>query len=359
MTDITTKTQDEINQDLIDNMPNYQATTGFPIGDFFVAIAMVLKNLWDLVVSLFNMLNIDNLTGDDLTRKCKQDRNIIRKAATGSSGNLHVTGDFSLAVGDQFSTEGGLIFKVTAATVDTNGAASVPVQCTTTGASSNVPTNSITKMPITLQGVTSVTNTEAFTNGYDEESDDDLRQRYKDDVAMPITSGNQYHYKKWAKEIIGVGDARVIPLWNGANTVKAVIINSNAQAANADLIKSVQDYIDPDITGTGAGQAPIGAYCTVVSATGLNINITAKIKYKNGYDKATTNSAIDASFVIYLKSIAFKQNYVSYAKIGDLILSADGVEDYSDLKVNSGITNIVLTDEQVAIKGTTTYTEVS
>lgn len=354
---ITTQTQSQITQDLVNNMPSgYQTTTGFPIGDFFVAIAEVLKPLWDMIVAVFNMFNIDNLTGDDLTKKCAQDRNIIRKPATYSTGNLTVNGDFSLSVGDQFSTEGGIVFAVTSAVSDTNGTANVPVACVNSGIIGNVASNTITKMPVTLTGVTSVTNANAFNNGYDEESNEDLRQRYKDDVSMPITSGNVYHYKKWASECIGVGNARVIPLWNGNNTVKVVIINSNAQSASSDLIASVQNYIDPGVSGTGQGQAPIGAYCTVVSAITLDINITANIKYTNISNKTIVDAAINSSIVEHLKVIAFKQNYVSYAKIGELILNTDGVDDYNTLLVNTTTANVSTTNEQVAVKGTATFT---
>lgn len=357
--EIITKTQDEINQDLIDNMPNYQTTTGFPIGDFFTAIAIVLKALWDAVVEAFGYLIIDNLPMDLLIKKAKQDRNIDWKQKQGSSGNVTVIGDFSLAVGDQFSTEGGLNFEVTAATSDTNGSAIVPVQCTTAGANTNVPANTIIKMPVTLQGVTGVTNTEAFTNGYDDETKESLLQRYKDDVAMPITSGNQYYYRKYGLEITGVGDIRVIPCWAGANTVKLILINSNSRKADNDLITAVENYIDPAPKGTGAGKAPIGAYCTVISATELAIGITANIVYSSGMIKADIDTVINANITSYLKSIAFKQNYVSYAKIGDLILNTDGVEDYNTLLVNSGTTNVSISDDKVAVLGTTNFTKVS
>lgn len=359
MSDLTIKTEDEINQDLKDNMPNYQATTGFPIGDFFVAIAMVLETLWNKLLYVFGLLDITNYTGDDLARKCKQDRNIIKKLAQPSSGYVTINGDFALLVGDKFNTEGGLIFQVTTATEDVNGTASVPVECTTKGTITNVAANTITKMPITLQGVTSVTNPDAFINGYDDESDASLLQRYQDDVAMPITSGNQYHYRKWALEITGVGNVRIIPCWAGANTVKAILIDSNSQPASNDLISKVDTYIDPAPKGTGAGQAPCGAYLTTVSATALNIIITANIVYLAGMVKADVDSAIAANITNYLKSIAFNQSYVSYAKIGDLILNTEGVEDYNSLKVNNGTANVAILDTQVAILGTTTFTKVS
>jgi len=50
---------------------------------------------------------------------------------------------------------------------DVDGSALVPVICTTTGANTNIPSNTITQMPVTIQGGTSVTNIDAFTTGYD------------------------------------------------------------------------------------------------------------------------------------------------------------------------------------------------
>ena len=54
----------------------------------------------------------------------------------------------------------------------------------------------------------------------------------------------------------------------------------------------------------------------------------------------------------YLAGMAFEKSYVSYAKIGSLILSLDGVEDYSSLKVNGGTTNIPLSNGVIPIIGT-------
>ncbi|MGN0162335.1 MAG: hypothetical protein ACI4EA_01965 [Candidatus Ornithomonoglobus sp.] len=43
--------------------------------------------------------------------------------------------------------------------------------------------------------------------------------------------------------------------------------------------------------------------------------------------------------------------YVSYAKIGGIILSIRGVEDYSELFVNEGTTNIQLDDGVIPVLG--------
>jgi len=175
---------------------------------------------------------------------------------------------------------------------------------------------------------------------------------------MPITSGNIYHYKKWALEVTGVGNARVVSLWNGDNTVKVIIIDANSQPANSTLINAVQTHIDPSGNGRGQGQAPCGAYCTVVSATALNLAITANVVYLAGMTKADVDLAINTNIINYLKSIAFNQTYVSYAKIGDLILNTTGVTDYNNLLVNSSNANVAISDSQVAILTSETYTAV-
>lgn len=54
----------------------------------------------------------------------------------------------------------------------------------------------------------------------------------------------------------------------------------------------------------------------------------------------------------YFKSIAFELNYVSYARIGTILLSADGVLDYSNLKLNGASVNIALNDEEIPVLGT-------
>ena len=68
----------------------------------------------------------------------------------------------------------------------------------------------------------------------------------------------------------------------------------------------------------------------------------------SGYTSAGITEYIEA----YLKSIAFKQNYVSTGRIGNAILDAPGVIDYADLMVNGGTANITVPEKSVAVLGT-------
>ena len=96
--------------------------------------------------------------------------------------------DISLPVGSQFYTRQSLpssgsplYFSSTQATVIPAGSyvVDVPVECTVVGTVGNVPPESVVYLGDIL-GATSVTNLQAFTGGVDVETDDELRQRFKD-----------------------------------------------------------------------------------------------------------------------------------------------------------------------------------
>ena len=138
-------------------------------------------------------------------------------------------------------------------------------------------------------------------------------------------------------------------LWNGHTTVKVIIIDSDRQPADESLVEKVQQYIDPNITGEGRGQAPVGAFCTVVSATSKDITISVKAVFSKNYDKEQLKKKVTENIKTYLKEIAFKKDILSYAIIGSKILDIDGVIDYSDLKINNQTSNIECEQEEVFI----------
>lgn len=359
------KTSEELTAEMLAEVPDkYQKTVGFYIWDLLRAISITLIELWDSLLYIGGLDDLTNFSYDDLVRFVKQRRGIIAKEESYAIGYLQlVTGDGgTIKTGDIFETPDGLQFEAVD-TVEVAEGELFKIQCLTAGPDGNVPANSVNIIPKTIQGVVKVTNPEPMSGGYEKESKESIIQRYEEDLQNPITSGNIYHYKKWAKEVAGVGEADVKPLWDGDNTVKVIIVDANMETADSTLVKKVQDYIDPYTLedgvkkgwGCGNGQAPIGAYCTVVSATGLNLAISYKAKLKTGATEELVEKSVTESILKYLHSIAFDDNetYVSYAQIGSRILSSDGISDYKDLLVNGGTDNIPIlnskTDREVAV----------
>lgn len=274
---------------------------------------------------------------------------VIRLIATYAAGTVTVIGTIGTVIpaGTIFITNGGVQFATSAdATIPSGGSVNISVTAVNAGAAGNVPAGTITTAQVAIVGVTGITNAAPTTGGTDTESDTALLARLLIKVQLPATSGNANDYKIWATSVAGVGDAKVFPLWNGNGTVKVCIIDSNKQPATSDVVTNVANYIET--------VRPVGATVTVESATGLNIDVAATLTLGTGYDSIAVTAAITSGITSYLASIAFQQNYVSYAKIGDIILQTDGVLDYTGLTVNSGTSNIPVTDEQVAITGTIT-----
>lgn len=327
----------------------YDRTKGGFFYDFFATLAIEINKLVESQNNILKNYFVDTAEGEYLTRKCAE-RGINRKLATASIGYVTVKGVEGAEIVQGEVVASDLInFKfMESKTIPVGGSINVAVECETNGVVGNVPSGSITSFPKTLSGLQSVTNPEAFNNGYDEETDEALRERYYTFVQTPSTSGNKHEYKNWALSVVGTGGAKVIPRWNGRNTVKVIIISANATGADEELIKKVADYIE-DVR-------PIGADVTVVSATEKQINVSLSIAVDvDNYNAEDVKNEVKKNVEAYIKSLAFNRNYVSYAKVGAVILDTDGVIDYSNLTINDGDENITIADDEIAVYGGVTF----
>lgn len=345
------KSADEIQKELLENISDsYEKRKGYFLWDILKAIAIGMKSLLNLLYESNKRLNVENLHEKELEDFIYQRTGIERKKATFAKGILTVKGNGMVMKGDLFETS-GLIRYEAIETIKIIESGKVKIQAVNAGSSGNIIAGMVTKIPITIQGISSCVNEEAIKEGYEEESDEDLLNRYYEKLRKPITSGNIYHYLQWAKEVAGVGAAKVIPLWKGNNTVRILIINQKRQPASLELVKTVQDYIDPGSRGTGEGTAPIGAFCTVDSAVKKEVIVSVKIFLKNDYTVEIIKENIERSLVEYFAEIAFEQNYASFAKIGSIILDCEGVLDYENLKLNGLAQNMTCEDIEVMVLG--------
>jgi uncharacterized phage protein gp47/JayE len=275
---------------------------------------------------------------------------VDRKQGEKATMTIRFTGTngVNIPIGTTVSTNDGLNYVTTEAKAIAAGIADIKAEAANIGSIYNVPANTIVKLPQAISGVSAVTNQSAVVNGVDVEGDDALRERLYAKTRIPVTSGNPNHYKIWALEVSGIGDAKVYPVWNGAQTVKVVVISSDKKDVNAPKVTEVYDYIE--------SVRPIGAILTVISATPKVIDVSVTVTRNTNYSQATVDANIKASITAYLKTIAFKQSFVSQALLGNAILDSVGVTDYSNLQLNGTTSNVLVGDEEVAILGTVTFT---
>ncbi|UKS24311.1 baseplate J/gp47 family protein [Paenibacillus sp. HWE-109] len=208
-----------------------------------------------------------------------------------------------------------------------------------------------------LDGLVSASLTDVLIPGDDKESDDEYRVRFMQKVRLPSTSGNKADYKKWALEVDGVGAVQVIPFWNGGGTVKVVIIDTDMKPASTQLVQNVQGYISP-AAGYGEGMAPVGASVTVAAAASVLVQVSAKVIRNGTRTIAQIKGDFEKVCEDYLASLAFGQDpSVKYAKVGALMLSIPGVQDYTTFQLNGTTGNIAVTEGSVAVRGTVTLSE--
>ena len=338
---------------MLDNIDSsYDKSKGQFVYDILSAAAKEFESAYADNEKEILRKHIDSSSGKYLEEIVKQYANITRKSATYASGIVKITAD----VGAKFKT-GDLVSigSVNYAadkeyTADESGIIKAKVICTTLGSAGNTKENTIIYFPKTISGLKTVTNEEEFSNGYDEETDEELKKRYYEKIGDPETSGNVAQYKAWAKSVTGVGDAKVIECWNGAGTIKIVLIDSNREPSSEELNKAVKDYIE------SVRPACSGAL-TVESSTSVTIDINVKLQVNTtNYTLEQIHEDIEKNLDKYLKDVSFKEeSSIAYFAIADKIFNSKGVKNIVSLTINGSKDDISIADTQIAKLGSVIY----
>lgn len=289
--------------------------------------------------NFIDLVMVDTAVGAYLDRKAAE-FGITRKFATASIREVITTAPIDTDTRWELN---GLVYRITSIHTDTSYSAT----CETKGTIGNADTGVLTSLD-NISGVTAnIAGVEIY--GTEEESDDALRQRVYDIASKPSASGNATDYKTWATSVVGVGDARVFPTWNGAGTVKVLIVDNNKDI-NPSLENDVAEYIE--------ASRPIGANVTVDSPDAKEISVTANVTLFEGATLEEVQQSFNVNLKAYLRSLVFKTYSVSYAKIGAILLDTEGVSDYTGLMVNDGTASISIGTFEAPAIGTITLSEV-
>lgn len=335
-------TYEELLERMLEGVPSsFNKREGSFIYDSQSPVAIELQNLYLHADYVRKMTFVGTAEGSYLDELVNDLRGLKRIEAT----KAIVTGEFNVDVpiGSRFSGS-SLNYSVTEKVSD----GVFLLECETEGTDGNVYIGTL--IPIEyIEGLQTAEITEVSIPASDQETDEELRQRFFDSITGDARDGNTRQYEAWIAESPKVGRGKVIPLWNGANTVKVTILNADNGVASDTLVDEFQEYLDPNSEGLGNGVAPIGSMVTVTTATERVINITVDVYLESGYE---TYDDIEENINTLFENLAYTSTVVNFYEVASAISSSNSVSRITNLKVNSATEDIILGTEEIPVLGT-------
>ena len=302
----------------------------------------------DEVVNRNNIVSAYENGYDEEVVKYAEEEGVDRKQANSATGKQTFFGtpNTIIPVGTKFGDEanGRMYETLLNGKIDITGKCTILSISCDKGYKYNANIGTLNYLPIAISGVTGTTNEEKFTGGTDEETIDDLYNRYLLKVRTPATSGNKFNYEQWALEVDGVGYAKCVPAEEigKGGVVRVIIANGNKKAADEDLIKAVYKHIDsvrPILSGT----------LQVVTVTEIPIDITGNIELDTSVTLMDVQATFKGLVQEYFDDQVYKNKKISIAKIQAMLIDIDGVLDCSDIKINGNASNVNIAEEEIAV----------
>lgn len=322
----------------------------------------VAKFYGDLAL-LHEMMMPDTAIGEFLTEYAAQD-NVYRTAATSSCWFAQFEG-VTPETGTEFMCDDTYL-----TLADVDGVLCLVANEPGEGSNALLPGSDL--IPVdNIDDLESATLGELMVPGMPEESDESLLARWQSSKINPEANSNVPQLKLLCEQHDSIGRAKILPLWGGENTVKAVLLSKTGQNIPDEVVAEVQKYIDPiengyDVIidgnvytfgdGLGEGAINIGLHFLAASATPVYLTITASVDLKDGYTREQVVNAARGQITAYLAKIALEapdKNFttVRISNIGSIITALPGVldYDYDSLTINGSGGNIEIDQESVAI----------
>lgn len=344
----------EILQKLKTTAPSFSLELGTPERKIVDAVAEAISEAYVDQYLVGSLMDIESKAGLELEQwvgifgfgrlQGRKATGTVRVELNNSSPQ-----DITIQSGSPFYTRQALpssgnpmFFQATQAIIIPAGSfvADVPVECTVVGTAGNVPPDSIVYIGDIL-GATSVTNLNAFTGGVDIETDDELRQRFKD-TFMRNVSGTEDFYLGLCYQHQKVSKAVCF----GAIRKYATQV---AATANIDL----DDYLDQDVKYAWPGEGHVFVFKDLGQETETFYQNGTDFTWLSGTAPALTRVTSGAIPLGEIVDLEFE--YTSRSSRND---PPSGITNKIDLYVNGSdpyvITERTLIDNAVQISNTAT-----
>ena len=310
--------------------------------------------------------------------------------------------NMEVPVGTRFSCE-DLNFVVTGRTGEygTEDTVSHKVACETAGSLANHYAGRLIPVEY-IDGLARAELVELLVPGEDEEETEAFRQRVLDSLQSQAFGGNQADYREKVLAMPGVGAVKVYPAWNrGLNpeslvpgaavgswveaaaglppavqdwlagvytaakerlltvggVVKVVVLASNFTAPSGELVRSVQEALDPQ-AGEGLGLAPIGHVVKVEGVKEESVDVALHLAFLPGWGWEAARSYIEEVLDGYFLELAQEwagtgRLVVRVSQIESRILSQcrEMVADIGGTQLDGKEENLVLGPDSIPVRG--------
>lgn len=343
------------------------------LGKFIRLCADDEAQIWETVEAVYYSFAVDTAIGvslDNLVALVGLKRNLATAAR--HSVTLTGTSGYTVPMGFLVSTESGITFYTASDVTLSGGTGTVYVDCTEAGTIGNVAVGKISEITNPDANVSGVTHTAIVDYGTDEETDEELRNRFHATHA----GGGSATVDAIKAEILKVANVTGCSITENAtdSTVNGIPPHSFKCYVTAPTSAST------DIANAIFSKKPVGI--PTVGSKSVTVydksNTAHIINYEPTVDvaiKASIKVAVDATFrtdgadlikasvAEYINSLSNGENVV-LSKMYAYIDKIEGVRDVTEIKIAKGTntlaaSNIAIADNEIARTDTTDITVVT
>ncbi len=276
-----------------------------------------------------------------------QERGIERKKALHATGVLTFSRDTALdhdvvinkgVICSTASSDGVKIITDEQVTL-AKDSLSVDVKATAElgGIIGNVAADTVTVFVSPPSGIIHVTNKEAFSGGYEAESDQELRERIIDSYKNIANGTNTAFYKAKALEYEDVYSASAVARAQGNGSVDVYVAGHSA-VCSEELMQQIESELNE--------LREINVNVSVKSPELVKSNVIAYITVEHGYIASEVIEECKQAIRAYFDTLRIGQN-VLLADIGEVIYHIDGIANYNFDRVLCG--DMKLNDTQLGV----------
>lgn len=243
------KTREKLKADMmaeLDPSCGLSKLEGGFLDQIFGPPAVEMEKIYAAMDGVFHILAVDETCGG-LIDVAAGNYSMERKGGVAATAVIHFVGAVGTYIppGAVFATASGLCYALKdGVTLAGTGKGVGLLVAQEVGVRYKVPAGAIDRPYDNPVGLESF-SVEDAVGGVDPESDAALVGRYYDKLQRPVTSGNHNHYRQWAMEVPGVGEAKVISLVDGPGTVGVTLVSESFGPVDTTVVDNVVATLRP------------------------------------------------------------------------------------------------------------------